>query len=61
MNTKLYLDFIKAALNADGVQIADKANKIALKSQQITVAQYSAAARLIVQAYLQDDGLSTAK
>ena len=52
MNTKLYLDFIKNTLATEGIKIADTANKLALEAKRITVEQYSAAARIIVEAYL---------
>ena len=52
MNTKLYLDFIAETLKTDGIEAADTANKIALDKKEITVEQYSKAARLIVKAYL---------
>ena len=52
MNTKLYLDFIKQTLRSDGIQVADIANKLALKAKQITIEQYSAAARLIADDFL---------
>lgn len=52
MNTNLYLNFIKNTINTDGWKVADTANKIALDMKEITTAQYSAAARLIVDAYL---------
>lgn len=53
MTTKIYLDFIKNTLKTEGIQVADKANKIALEAKQITVEQYSKAARLIVKAMLE--------
>lgn len=52
MNTNLYLSFIKKAIETDGITIADTANKLALELKRITVDQYSAAAKLIVDAYL---------
>lgn len=55
MTTKLYIDFIKNTIKAEGYKVADKANKIALESKQITVEQYSKAARLIVKAYLAEN------
>lgn len=52
MDTKLYLNFIQNTLKSEGIAVADKANKIALESKQITTEQYSKAARLIVKAML---------
>ena len=52
MNTELYLEFIAKTLKTDGIKVADNANKIALERKEITVEQYSKAARLIVKAYL---------
>lgn len=52
MDTKLYLNFIKTTLKNEGIKVADTANKIALESKRITTAQYSAAAQIIVKAYL---------
>ncbi len=52
IDTKQYIDFIDTTLKTDGIKVADAANKIALKEKIITTDQYSAAARLIVKAYL---------
>lgn len=52
MDTAQYIDFIRDALKAEGILVADTANKIALDLGRITVAQYSAAAQLIAAAYL---------
>lgn len=52
MNTELYLEFIAKTLETDGIKVADTANKIALEKKEVTVDQYSKAARLIVKAYL---------
>ena len=52
MSTELYLNFIKDTLKAEGIQVADTANKIALKAERITTSQYSEAARLIADAFL---------
>lgn len=54
MTTKLYNDFIKNTIKTEGWKVADKANKLALEAKQITVEQYSKAARLIVKAYLEN-------
>lgn len=53
LNTKQYLDFIKNTIATEGYKVADHANKIALEKKKITTDQYSAAARLIVKAYLE--------
>lgn len=52
MNTDLYIRFIRFAIKTEGYEVADKANKLALASAQITTAQYSRAARLIAKAFL---------
>lgn len=53
MNTQLYIRFIQYAIKTEGYDVADKANKIALTSAQITTAQYSKAAQLIAKAFLE--------
>lgn len=53
MNTNLYIRFIRSAIETEGYDVADKANKLALTSAQITTAQYSKAARLIAKAFLE--------
>lgn len=53
MDTKFYLDFITKTLKTDGIKITDTANKLALKEGRITTDQYSAAARILVKAYLE--------
>lgn len=52
MNTNLYLEFIRNTVQTEGIQIADTANKLALEMKRITIDQYSAAARILVAAYL---------
>lgn len=52
MDTKLYINFIQNTLKTEGITVADKANKIALDSKQITIDQYSKAARIIAKAIL---------
>lgn len=52
MDTNLYLNFIRETLKNEGLQTADTANKLALEMKRITVEQYSAAARILVNAYL---------
>jgi hypothetical protein len=52
LNTKEYLTFINNTIALEGYKIADTANKLALEANAITNAQYSKAARLIVEAYL---------
>lgn len=53
LDTNQYLDFIKNTITTEGYKVADSANKIALKAKRITTDQYSAAARLIAKAYLE--------
>ena len=52
MNTEMYLDFIRGAVIEEGIKTADIANKKALEAGKITTEQYSAAARILVDAYL---------
>jgi len=52
LDTNLYINFIKKTIATEGYQVADKANKLALEMKNITVEQYSAAARLIADAFL---------
>lgn len=52
METMQYIAYIDTIIRQDGWKIADAANKLALKADKITIEQYSAAARLIVHAYL---------
>lgn len=52
LNANQYMSFIAETLTTEGWQVADAANKIALEQKAITTAQYSAAARLIVDAFL---------
>lgn len=52
LNTKEYLTFIKTTLATEGYKVADTANKLALEANAITTAQYSKAARLIIETYL---------
>lgn len=52
MNTEMYLDFIRGAVIEEGIKVADIANKLALEKGEITIEQYSAAARILVDAYL---------
>lgn len=49
---EMYLDFIKNAIKTEGWKVADTANKLALESEKISLAQYRAAAKIIVDAYL---------
>ena len=52
MSTTMYLNFIKTTVANEGIKVADIANKKALEMKEITTEQYSAAARIIVKAYL---------
>lgn len=49
---KMYIDFIKNALETEGIKVADTANKLALESKRISVDLYSKAAKILVAAYL---------
>ena len=52
LDTDQYIDFIKTAIETEGYKVADKANKMALEMKCISTKQYSAAARLIAKAFL---------
>ena len=52
MKNKEYIEFVKKAIETDGYKVADIANKKALEAGAITTAQYSAAARLIAEAFV---------
>lgn len=52
MNTEMYLEFIRETVADEGIKVADIANKKALEAGKITTEQYSAAARILVEAYL---------
>ena len=52
LDSNLYIDFIKTTIETDGYKVADEANKTALKMNRISTEQYSAAARLIADAFL---------
>ena len=54
LDTNLYIDFIKTTIETDGYKVADEANKTALKMNRISTEQYSAAARLIADAFLKE-------
>lgn len=58
ITNKMYTEFIAEAIKTHGYKIADITNKLALESQAITLDQYRAAARMIVDAYYeaQSDG-----
>ena len=51
--TNEYINFIRAIIEKEGVILADKANKLALKTKWINTECYSKAARIIVKAYLE--------
>lgn len=51
ITTDLYLTYIRKALE-DSIRTADIMNKMALETKAITLAQYRAAAQIIVKAYL---------
>ena len=52
LNTTLYINFIKTTIDTEGYEVADTANKLALKMEAISTTQYSKAARLIAAAFL---------
>lgn len=54
LDTNQYINFIKTAIETEGYRVADIANKMALKMDRITIKQYSAAARLIADAFLRE-------
>ena len=54
LNTNQYIDFIKNTIETDGYKVADTANKMALEMNRISTEQYSAAARLIADAFLKE-------
>lgn len=54
LDTNQYIDFIKATIETDGYKVADTANKMALEMKRISIEQYSAAARLIADAFLRE-------
>ena len=52
LDTNQYIDFIKTTIETEGYKVADAANKMALEMKRISTEQYSAAARLIANAFL---------
>ena len=54
LDTNQYIDFIKNTIATEGYKIADTANKMALEMKRISTEQYSAAARLIADAFLKE-------
>ena len=52
LDTNQYIDFIKTTIETEGYKVADTANKLALEMKRISTEQYSAAARLIANAFL---------
>ena len=52
LDTNQYIDFIKTTIETEGYKVADTANKMALEMKRISTEQYSAAARLIANAFL---------
>ncbi|MCQ2388002.1 MAG: hypothetical protein MJ066_06145 [Clostridia bacterium] len=47
MNTDFYMSFIEKTLKTEGMNVADKANKMALEKKEISQEQYIKAARII--------------
>ena len=54
LDTNQDIDFIKNTIATEGYKIADTANKMALEMKRISTEQYSAAARLIADAFLKE-------
>ena len=54
LDTNQYIDFIKSTIETEGYNVADTANKMALEMKRISTEQYSAAARLIADAFLKE-------
>ena len=54
LNTNQYIDFIKTTIETEGYKVADTANKLALEMKRISTEKYSAAARLIADAFLKE-------
>ena len=54
ITNEMYMEAIKNAIITEGYKVADTMNKMALEQKAITQPQYSAAARLIVKAYLSE-------
>lgn len=54
LDTNQYIDFIKNTIATEGYKVADTANKMALEMKRISTKQYSAAARLIADAFLKE-------
>ena len=55
LDTNQYIDFIKTTIETEGYKVADTANKMALEMNRISTQQYSAAARLIANAFLMQE------
>lgn len=47
-----FTSYIDRICKEEGIQVADKANKLALASERIDTDTYLAAARILVKAYL---------
>lgn len=52
ITNEMYTEFIENTIATEGWKVADTANKLALKSGNISTEQYSTAAQIIVEAYL---------
>ena len=50
--TTTHISYIDRICKEEGIQIADKVNKMALEAKRITTETYLAAARILVKAYL---------
>lgn len=50
--TDIYLEHIRIALAEGGIPVADTFNKMSLEAGAVTIEQYLAAARILVDAFL---------
>ena len=52
LDSNQYIEFIKSTIATEGYKVADTANKLAFEMKRISTEQYSKAASLIAQAFL---------
>ena len=55
ITTEMYLNFIRNAVQTDGIYVTDIANKLALDMKAITLDQYLKAAHILVAAKLAEN------
>ena len=55
ITTEMYLNFIRNAVQTDGIHVTDIANKLALDMKAITLDQYLKAAHILVAAKLAEN------